>query len=291
MVSPGILYGIVALLGWGLADFFAKRLVDRFGDLKALFWIQALSLVPFATLYFIVDGRLAFAAADYLFFAVISLFSIVGYIFFYRAIKLGNISIMSPIQATVIAGTLILAALVLHERLAALEYAAIGILFIGLMLTGVNITLLRKTKRVALFSGVKENLISVVLFSVHFILLGIIIPKHGWLAPIFFFRAFNVLFLLSYMTFTRSSIAFPKKITRTSSYLIPITAIADVAAIIFFSLGVNSEYVSIVTPVASSFPLVTVTLALIFYKEKLDKIQIAGILLLISGIAFLAAVS
>jgi len=289
MISLGIFYGIIALFGWGLADFFAKRVIDKTGDFKALFWMQLLSMIPFFALYLIADGRFNFPLKDYLMFILISILGVVGYFFFYRAVKLGNISIISPIQASYVVLTVILAVIFLGERLIAEQTISIAIVFIGLIMTGINFTALKSLRKVELLSGVKEDLISAGCFGFHFIFIGIMVAKYGWLVPVFFFRVFNVIFLLIYTFLFKQN--FKIKLTTRESYiylLFPLIVIFDIAAILGYSLGVNSEYVSIVTPVALSFPLVTVTLASIFYKERLDKIQLAGIALLISGIVLLS---
>ncbi len=289
MASLGILYGIIALLGWGLADFFAKRVIDRIGDFKALFWMQLLSMIPFFSLYLAVDGRFIFPINDYTMFILISILGIVGYFYFYKAIRLGNISIISPIQASYVVLTVILAVIFLQERLTIEQTISIAIVFIGLVMTGINFISLKMLRKVNLWPGVKEDLISAGCFGFHFLLIGIMVAKYGWLVPIFFFRVFNVIFLLLYTSMFKSDFRIKLAVKENYiHYLFPLIVIFDVAAILGFSLGVNSTYVSIVTPVALSFPLVTVTLASIFYKERLDKIQILGIILLISGIILLS---
>ncbi len=288
-ISTGILFGLIALFGWGLADFFAKRVIDKTGDFKALFWMQLLSMIPFFALYLAVDGRFLFPLKDYLMFILTSILGIIGYFMFYKAIRLGNISIISPIQASYVVLTVILAVIFLGERLIAEQTISIAIVFIGLVMTGINFTALKSLRKVELLAGVKEDLISAGCFGFHFVFIGIMVAKYGWLVPVFFFRVFNVIFLLLYTYFF--SREFKIKLSAMDNYiyrLFPLIVIFDVAAILGFSLGVNSEYVSIVTPVALSFPLVTVTLASIFYKERLDKIQIIGIILLISGIILLS---
>lgn len=41
-----ILTGLVAMLGWGFADFFAKKTIDEIGDLATLFWSQLIGAIP-----------------------------------------------------------------------------------------------------------------------------------------------------------------------------------------------------------------------------------------------------
>ncbi len=291
-VSPGILFGLVALFGWGIADFLAKQVIDRTGDLKAFFWMQLLSMLPFFALYFIADGRFAFPLQDYLMFLLISLTGVVGYFLFYKAMKLGDVSVMSPIQASNFVVTVILAVIFLKEILVVQQIIAMVFVFTGLVFTGIHYDALRRFRKIAWLPGVKENAVSACCIGLHLFLIGLMVPKYGWLAPIFFFRVFNVMFLLLYTHFSRKEVRITiSKRDRFLYWLFLLIVLFDVAAILGFSLGVNSAYVSIVAPVAVSFPLVTVTLAAVFYKERLEKIQVAGILLLILGIVMLSVFS
>ena len=45
------LAGLGGMVGWGLADFFAKRTIDQIGDLSTLFWSQALGVIPVLALF------------------------------------------------------------------------------------------------------------------------------------------------------------------------------------------------------------------------------------------------
>ena len=67
--------------------------------------------------------------------------------------------------------------------------------------------------------------------------------------------------------------------------------VIDVSAFFAWYLGLRVGLVSIVTPIVTSSPAVTVVLAYLFLKERVRSHQRIGILAIISGIVFLSAIS
>ena len=292
-IPAGILFGFVALFGWGLADFFAKPLIDSIGSYKAFFWMQLLSMIPFCILYFSLDGRFAFPLKDYGFFILISIFGVIGYYLFYESISMSSISLMSPIQSSNFVVGILLALVFLGEHLTIYQGVAIIAIFIGVSLTGLNFKNLIRFRKINLLPGVGINLVSAVCIGTHFLFLGLMVPKYGWLVPVFFFRVINVLFLLGFTAVSGKEITIKKQKSLTLktwhlNWLFSIIIACDIAAILGFSVGITSQYVSIILPIAMSFPLLTVLLARIFYKEQLEALQIVGILILIAGISALS---
>jgi transporter family protein len=55
-----------------------------------------------------------------------------------------------------------------------------------------------------------------------------------------------------------------------------------------FFIGLTVADVSFLVPISSLYPAVTVILALIFFKEKLVKNQIIGVIIIITGLFFLS---
>jgi len=67
--------------------------------------------------------------------------------------------------------------------------------------------------------------------------------------------------------------------------------VIDVSAFFAWYLGLRVGQVSLVTPIATSSPAVTVVLAHLFLKERVRPHQRIGILAIISGIVLLSVIS
>ena len=48
-LAAGVLFGLLGLLGWGFADFLAKKLVDKIGGFNALLFQQLRHGAPAAS--------------------------------------------------------------------------------------------------------------------------------------------------------------------------------------------------------------------------------------------------
>lgn len=75
---------------------------------------------------------------------------------------------------------------------------------------------------------------------------------------------------------------------RGVGYAVLIGVLAGLGGIAYFA-AMESGKASLVGPVTSLFPLLTVVLAMIFLKERMNQIQVAGIILGLVAIAVLSA--
>ncbi|MCD6477641.1 MAG: DMT family transporter [Candidatus Aenigmarchaeota archaeon] len=277
-ISLGIVFGLMAMFGWGTADFLAKKVIDKIGDFKTLLWVQTFGLLALVPFYFIFTTELKYSIEDFALFILIGLMGTLGYLLFYRALRKGMVSVISPIQASWVVVTVVLSVLLLKEFLSLVESIAISITICGIILVSFRLNDVKNAKSSSILPGVPEDIISMSLWGINFVIIGFLVSQLNWFAPIFFLRVFMVIFLFSSSKGVKNNLLIPKKV-------IPVVAIIgllDVMAFIGFGLGVNSVYVSIVSPIAASFPLVTIILARIFLKEKLEmnqKIGVTGILI------------
>lgn len=57
-----------------------------------------------------------------------------------------------------------------------------------------------------------------------------------------------------------------------------------------YNLGVTTAFVSIVSPIAATFPAVTIVLAYIFLKERVVNSQKVGIVAVLAGLILISLV-
>jgi len=81
-------------------------------------------------------------------------------------------------------------------------------------------------------------------------------------------------YLLTYSRVAKKNISLPKN---TTSLIILIGAL-EATGFLAYGMGVNSEHTSIVAPISATFPMVTIILARIFFKERLELNQKIGII-------------
>ena len=129
--DEGILFAITAMCSWGVADFFAKKAIDKIGYKTAIVLNQVVAFVPvviFAAIFF----RLPLLSPELAAVTVIAgITGILGYIFLYRGFQKGNVSIVGPITASWSVITTLIAVLLFREILAPLQILGIITVFIG----------------------------------------------------------------------------------------------------------------------------------------------------------------
>src|SRR5580704_9523955 len=91
------LAGLGGMLGWGFADFFAKKTIDRLGDIETLFWGQVIGIVPLAVLLAFFPTIPALDGSEWTYVAVLGVWSGLSYIPTYVAFGKGQVSLLSPL--------------------------------------------------------------------------------------------------------------------------------------------------------------------------------------------------
>lgn len=284
----GILAGFLSMFGWGISDFLAAKSSRKIGYILTSFWTQIVFLfIPL--IYFLVKFSTfnINIIPQFLFFLLPAGFLfLIGSLAFYKGFEEGQVSLVSPMAGSWVIITVILSLIFLKEILEINQIMAIILIIIGIILISINAKKLFKIKKLNIFRGIKEGLVA--MFGWGLALFLIIPPSRvlGWFLPVFLMRSFEILFLASYMIFDRQS--FKINFQPPILTLILVTGLLDMVAFFAYSFGVKGDYVSLIAPVAASFPLVAVILAKIFLKEQFLLNQVFGIVSIITGLILIS---
>jgi len=277
-----ILAGLGGMFGWGTSDFFANSSSDKIGHFKTFFWSQiaGLTLTLFLVLIFGMSFSVPFLF--FIFLIVASVFYSVGYLFFYKAFEIGNVSVVAATANLYVIFTMMFAFIFLGQRLTATQLFAVGLILGGASLVSVNFRDL-KNKQFKLLAGVKETIIASLIFGVFWNLSEIISEKLGWLPTTLYIKIGAILTLLIFSVLGKRKLDLKKNDNKTKFVLVLI-GVLEAAAIASVNWGIMTGEIILVTPVSSAYSIVTILMAVIFLKEKLTKIQVLGILTTITGI-------
>jgi len=283
-LSLGILFGIIAMLSWGVADFFAAKSVRKSGVFKTYFWIQAISLAVYSLIFLLF---FEFPAISLMTFALIVICAFIGIttvMSFYKGLQVGIVSIISPIAASYAVVTVILSLIFLNETITA--FHAIGITFVifGAILASFKFHDLIRLKVKNVAAGVKYAVFAMLGWGVLMVLVDVLVSGLGWFFPILFIVTVEICYLLIYSGITKKSISFPKNI----ALFVILAGILEVIAFLSFGFSITSENVAIVAPIISAFPAITIILARIFFKEILELNQKIGIAAVLMGLVLLS---
>ena len=95
-------------------------------------------------------------------------------------------------------------------------------------------------------------------------------------------------FVFLFAMFKKEELKIKKGINKKILVAVALTGILEAVGVLGTSFGLAYGDSIIVGPISSALTLVTVTLAVIFLKEKLTKIQTLGILMTVGGIIMTA---
>ena len=109
----------------------------------------------------------------------------------------------------------------------------------------------------------------------------------GWLFTTLFVKIGIILFLLVFSFLVKREISLSKAATQTK-YMVVLMGIIEASAVALVNFGLTIGDAILITPIASALSIVTITLAIIFLKEKITKLQGVGMIAAIAGIILTA---
>jgi drug/metabolite transporter (DMT)-like permease len=308
-----VIYGLCTAFLWGTCDFLSRKPSQRVGyyltsSLMQLFSFAGLIIVSFA--FNLVDLRVLFS--NQLLFLInigIGFFLFSGLVFLYRAYSIGKMTIIAPIVSSYPIVTILLSVFVLGQTLPVAPALGVLIVLTGIILTGLRFarfesspnsrpefvrSQIMRADRFEIDSvgndsafsrfakGFGFALISCISYGVLYFGLGVITPKFGFVLPVILTRGAAALISFALLIPTRNTLRIAEP--RTVAWILLISALSSAGSLSFgFGILSAGDSISIVTTLSGLFSSVTLVLAWIFYHERLGKVQIFGICILLLG--------
>ena len=107
----------------------------------------------------------------------------------------------------------------------------------------------------------------------------------GPLIALLFLRITAITILFSYTKISKTKISLP---TRLIFIFIAAAGLFDLLGFVAFNFSISTTFLSIVGPVATTYPAVTVVLAYFFLKEKIVGNQKIGVVAILAGLALIS---
>lgn len=272
------------MLGYGISDFFPSRLTKSAGSVNLLFWYFSISSLMLAVVGLLVSGFPIITGDDAILIVGAIALNVLGLLTFLKGLKIGKLSIIAPISGSWSVITVLIGVIFLSESLNVLEIVGIILVIFGTLLASLRIRDVLRLKRDTIISGSEYAVATMLIWGVLFALIGILSKRIGWLSPIFIVTVGSAVVLFVYSVVGKVELKFPVKLYR----MVGLWTLTGTLAFIFYSLGTNYGYISIVSPITAASAFVAVILGVIVLRERLENEQRLGIVLIIIGIILVA---
>lgn len=277
-----ILLGIGGMFGWGMYDFLGGVFAKRIGSFKSLFWSQLAGLGSVCLLAFVFVPNLNISGLAILALAVAAVLYSAGYLFFFKGLEIGNISIVAATMNLWAVFTMLFAFLFMGQRLSGIQTLGVMLILAGVAVASLNWSDI-KNQRFQLSLGVKETILGAFFFGIYWNVSEVVSEEIGWLLTTLFVKVGIILFLLIFSFFVKREIGLARTAAKTK-FMIVLMGVVEAGAVAAVNYGLMIGDAILITPIASALSIVTIGLAIIFLKDKITKLQGFGIIMAIIGI-------
>jgi uncharacterized membrane protein len=278
-----VIYGLIAALGWGVADFTGAVTGRRLGSLWVVVVAQSFSAAVVTVIVLVTGQDLASASTMLGWIALNAVFSATAYVTHYRALELGPLAVVSPVGATYALVGVVLAVVVLGERPNASIIVGGIVTVIGVMLTSTDLRKLRAGTH-TMPPGLPWAIVSAIGFGIGGLTLAKLSRDLGWEVGLWSSRlaqlsAFLVLAAVWWRSQLRGRfLAGPAAIAAIT------VGGADLIGVLGYSIGAEAGFVTPVLIASAIFPLIAVVLSIAFLHERPVPNQIVGVVLTVVGL-------
>ena len=277
-----ILLGIGGMFGWGIYDFLGGVFAKQIGAFKSLYWSQLAGLISIFLLAAAFKPNLNIPAFVMVLSLVAAILYSAGYLFFFKGFEIGNVSIIAATMNLWAVFTMFFSFTFMGQRLSALQTAGVVMIVLGATLASVNWIDIKK-QRFQLSAGVKEAVFGAFFFGVFWNVSEVISEEVGWLYSTLFIKFGIVVFLSLFSLFVKRELRLNNVPAKTKQVII-LMGVIEAGAVALVNYGLTIGDAILITPIASALSIVTITLAIIFLKDKLTTIQGLGVGTAIIGI-------
>ncbi len=277
MLAP--LLALAASVSWGVADFLGGLKSRTLPLLVVLAIAQPFGLALVALV--VAAGGGFSGHADVLWAVPAAFLGTAGIAAFYRGMAIGSISIVAPIAGAGAAIPVVIG-IALGDRPSTLQLLGFPIAIAGVVLASRETGPKLAGGRVA--AGVPWAIVAAVGFG------GYFVPMHeaseaDFLSAALVFKSFVAASLLGAFAVVRPRV----RLTRPDLFAIGCIALFDSGGNVLYAASASLGLVSVVSVLASLYPVTTVALAWLYLREHVGALQRVGVAVALAGVVLVSA--
>ena len=293
--SAGVVLGLASALCWGSADFAARFNSRQVGAYRALFFMQFFGFILLGVYLKWSGGFLRGVAPGWQPWAMAvaaGVLNVAASLALYHSFEVGTLSIVGPVSSSYPALTVALS-LLSGEHIHLLRGIGLAVTLAGVIFASTSFSVLKaKTNQAGgaesahLSKGVGWAIAAALGFGVMFWFLGFrVLPVVAAPVSVWVMRGTSIVALGLVALPVRQSLKLPSGIVWWGLFA---AGILDTCAFLANNAGLRLGQVSVVSVLASLYGAVTVLLAWIFLRERLEISQWCGIAMIFAGIVLVS---
>src|ERR1700723_337206 len=293
--STGVALGLMGAFCWGSADFAARFSSRRLGAYRALFFMQFFGLILLGAYLKWTGGFSRGVAPGWQPWALTvagGVLNVAASLALYHSFEVGTLSIVGPVSSSYPALTVALS-LLSGEHLHLVRGIGLAVTLAGVIFASTSFTSLKVKKAAAgsgesahLSRGVGWAIAAALGFGVMFWFLGYhVLPVVPAPVSVWVMRGTAIVALGMTAAPGRQSLKLPSGIVWWGLFA---AGILDTSAFLANNAGLQLGQVSVVSVLSSLYGAVTVLLAWIFLRERLEISQWCGIAMIFAGIVLVS---
>lgn len=273
------------MLSFGVYQFFVEKNVKKLSVYNSVLYVHIV-MVFFGLAAFFFQKPVMPSKNTFLLLLFLGVLGSLNLPLLFKAIKIGKLSLVIPLANVYAVFAVIFSYLFFGETLRLTQYIGGLIVLIGVVLI---LTRISEIKGLHINKKDIKPMIYALIFSVGLGLYAALLrPIEEGVGPymgFFYTEAIILGFLLFYPIIKKNSFEKPKK--NIYKFVILAGLMQAIGSLAFF-LGVSFAKVSITSMIGAANPLITISLASLFLKEKLEINQLVGAITTIIGLVILA---
>ncbi len=288
VIALSVLYGVIAAIGWGVADFVAAAASKRIGVLRTATGVHISSSIAVAGYFVIVFEPGLLSWAHWAALVSVSVLAVLVYLCFYRALREGPVAVVSPIVSCYAIVVIVLAMAFSGERLSG--WQALGAMC---SIGGVALASFDPRRRLSggRIIGLGVGLAVVTMLSIGLLsyVIGLLSRELGWFLPVYISRTMTLgLFIPLSVALRQWTL---RGLTIPLALGVAVAGIVEMGGMFAYARGTEVGIISIVAAASIAYPLIPMLGGIVVFGERLALSQWMGLGVALSGLFVLAIAS
>ena len=281
-IEGSLIFAFLAMICWGIGDFFIQRSARKIGNVESLFFIGIIGIIGLLHLVW-GDLKELIEWQNLLLLGFLGVLTFVAGLLDFEALKEGKLSVIEVVLEVELPITILLGLIFFGETLSGVQWGIISLIFIGIVTMSIKGHHL-KNPRLFLEKGVLIALLgSIGMGGINFLTAA----SARQVSPIMAIWGPAVVFSILCMIVIWRREGFSKTFSNLMRYkwLVLGMGIFDTAAWTTYAFATFHGEVAIITAITESYPAICLFLGLWINKEKENWHQYLG-----AGLAIVASV-